>query len=120
AYATLQRWWGAPTQPTAVVALCDANASAMLRAAQLLGIAVPEQLSLIGFDNAAFCEHTMPRLTSIHQPMEDMGKLACRLLLERIAGDQRPVQHIQLGVDLIIRETVAPPCVPAAAEVVHC
>lgn len=104
----LERWMKLPEPPTAVLSVCDMHASFFLRAARMLGVAIPQQLSVIGFDNLSLCEHLEPRLTSLHQPMEDMGRYAARMLMESIAGEKRPVIHLRLGVNLVTRESTGP------------
>ncbi|HEX2950251.1 MAG TPA: LacI family DNA-binding transcriptional regulator [Armatimonadota bacterium] len=109
AHETLLRWRSLPTPPTGVVALADGYASFLLRAARHLGIDVPRQLSVVGFDNLTICDHTEPRLTSIEQPMEAMGQAACETLLQRIDGVTDMTRKLRMGVTLIERESVAPP-----------
>ncbi|HEX2949920.1 MAG TPA: LacI family DNA-binding transcriptional regulator [Armatimonadota bacterium] len=110
---TLQRWHRLVQPVTAAICLADLYASSLLRAAYELGIAVPEQFSVVGFDNVPICEHTLPRLTTIEQPLELMGQTACSLLLQRIAHGDRPFVKIRLGVKFIERESTGPVCMEA-------
>ncbi|HEX2948070.1 MAG TPA: LacI family DNA-binding transcriptional regulator [Armatimonadota bacterium] len=105
---TLKHWRKLENPPTAAICLADLYASVLLRAAYDLGITIPEQFSVVGFDNVPLCEHTLPRLTTIEQPLELMGQEACSLLLQRIAQEDRPYSKIRLGVNLIERESTAP------------
>jgi LacI family gluconate utilization system Gnt-I transcriptional repressor len=72
--------------------------------AQRLGIAIPDQIALIGFNDLPGSAHMVPRLTSIRTPREAVGHHAATLLLEVMAGRARPAQ-IDLGFELIIRES---------------
>lgn len=108
---TLLRWRALPNPPTAVMTLTDGYALFLLRAARSLGINVPQDLSIVGFDNTPMCEHTEPRLTSVDQPMEQMGQAACRTLMSRLEGTDMPIQKLRLGVKLIERDSTGPaPC----------
>jgi LacI family transcriptional regulator len=86
---TLRGWMALPERPTAVLSFCDNTVSFLLRAARALDIAVPAQLSIVGYDSLTLCDHVEPRLTSLREPLEEMGRHAVRLLLERITGVQR-------------------------------
>ncbi|HLV79287.1 MAG TPA: substrate-binding domain-containing protein, partial [Chthonomonadaceae bacterium] len=98
--------------PTALVAVNDATAFALLDAARSLGIRVPEDLSVIGFDDT---EAHLPQpgmLTSVHQPFYDMGQRAAELLLCRQAAPDTvargPYRHLLLPTTLVIRSTCKP------------
>ena len=69
---------------TAIVAYSDTQAGAILKAAASLGIRVPEDLSVVGFDSSTFCERTTPKLTSIFQPVEQMARDATNYLLTMV------------------------------------
>ncbi|HEX2951251.1 MAG TPA: LacI family DNA-binding transcriptional regulator [Armatimonadota bacterium] len=105
---TLQEWMRLATPPTAAMCINDLFALYLLHAAREMGIAVPEDFSVIGFDNLPSCEHTVPRLTSIDQPMEEMGRYACKLLLEQIDGCVRPVSKVRVGLRLVHRGSTGP------------
>jgi DNA-binding LacI/PurR family transcriptional regulator len=106
---TLIHWRQLAEPPTAALSLSDIFASFMLRAARDLGITVPDQFSIVGFDNLPLCVHTQPRLTSIEQRMAMMGRSACTLLINRIAAQDQPIAKLRLGVNLVERESTAPP-----------
>ncbi|MFC7330149.1 LacI family DNA-binding transcriptional regulator [Marinactinospora rubrisoli] len=92
--------------PTAVFAVNDMAALAVLDQAHAMGIAVPERLSVTGYDNTVLAETVRPRLTSVDQPRTVMGRLAVDMLLERFSGrtaDRREV----LAPDLVIRDSTA-------------
>ncbi|MEM7530927.1 MAG: LacI family DNA-binding transcriptional regulator [Chloroflexota bacterium] len=111
-----------PNRPTAIFAASDTQASGVLRAANELDIAVPEQLSVVGYDDHELAEYW--HLTTIRQPLHAMGVEAVNLVLDEInakqAGDgdscavspddSRP-KCIQMPIELIVRGTTGPvPC----------
>jgi LacI family transcriptional regulator len=75
-----------PQRPTAIFAANDDLAAEVLEAARSAAIAVPEQLSVIGFDDVLVASLTVPKLTTIRQPLYEMGQQAARLLIESIEG----------------------------------
>ena len=76
-----------PNRPTAIFATNDNIALAALRVARSLGIRVPDELSLIGFDDYPLAEHATPPLTTIHHPLAQISALAVQLLIQRIEGE---------------------------------
>lgn len=104
-----------PNAPTAVVAANDWNAFAILAACRTQGLAVPEDVSVVGFDDITFSSHSYPPLTTVRVNKEEMGRLAVRRLLSRIEEAQRgdnPAPAISLiaPISLVDRESCAPPC----------
>jgi DNA-binding LacI/PurR family transcriptional regulator len=94
-------------RPSAVLAMSDAMAIGVLRAARELGLRVPEDLSVVGFDDIDISQHTNPPLTTVHQPIRQKGERAARLLLAVVERrDPRP-EHIRLETRLIIRGSTA-------------
>lgn len=98
-----------PEPPTAIFAANDVSSIGVLQAARHADVRVPEDLSIVGFDDIPRAAHTYPALTTVHQPLIEMGKSAVSLLLQYIAQPQRPVQHITFDTRLIVRDTCAPP-----------
>jgi DNA-binding LacI/PurR family transcriptional regulator len=95
-------------RPTAVLAMSDAMAIGVLRAARELGLRVPEDISVVGFDDIDISQHTNPPLTTVHQPIRQKGESAVRLLLAVVERrDLRPEQ-IRLETRLIIRGSTGP------------
>ena len=99
--------------PSAIFAANDATALATIEVARRLGLSVPHDLSVIGFDNvpdAAMCE---PGLTTIEQPIRDMGRRAAQLLVDRLTNDQsaQPAQadHVRLDTRLVQRGSTTAP-----------
>jgi DNA-binding LacI/PurR family transcriptional regulator len=102
-----------PDRPTALLCFSDAIAHAALQAAQDLGVEVPGQLSIIGFDDNPLATQLRPALTTVHQDIEAKGRAAATALTEAIddahAGTVRPPRHLVLPADLVIRDSTAPP-----------
>jgi DNA-binding LacI/PurR family transcriptional regulator len=92
-------------RPSAIFAVNDAVALELLRAAQRVGLRVPEDLALIGFDDLNFAAHLSPPLTTVAQPRMDVGLRAGHLLINRIEGHSGPSHHIELPTSLIVRES---------------
>ncbi len=95
-----------PDPPTAVFSVNDIIAIGVLQEAQRRGIRVPEDLSLVGFDDIAAASYTQPPLTTIAQPMALLGRTVAEILLARIEqGKTLPAQEIRLPCRLIVRES---------------
>ncbi|MCC6803557.1 MAG: substrate-binding domain-containing protein, partial [Anaerolineae bacterium] len=93
-------------RPTAVVAMADTIAIGALDAARAAGVRVPDDLSIIGFDDLPASRLTNPPLTTIHQPIAEKGEYAARQLLEILRGNP-PADHYTFPTHLIERESVA-------------
>jgi len=98
-----------PALPTAVFAFNDNMALGFLRAARARGIAVPADISLVGFDNVEFAAHTAPPLTTVHQPLMDLGRAGADLLFRLLSGRAGDTPRIQLATRLVVRASTAPP-----------
>lgn len=98
----------APERPTAVLAFSDRIAAGVIAAALDAGLAVPEDLSVVGYDDAGFAVHLRPALTTVRQDVVAKGVEASRLLLAAIAGETE-VERVQLPTELVIRASTAPP-----------
>ncbi len=94
---------------TAIFALTDAIAVGVLRAASELGLRVPQDLSVVGFDDILLASHVIPRLTTVAQPVEKIAQKATELLLQQIQNPELPSEVITLDTHLVIRESTAPP-----------
>jgi LacI family transcriptional regulator len=94
--------------PTAIFAANDLSAFGAMDAARECGFRIPEDISIVGFDDIPQSVIVYPRLTTVRQPLEQMGQVAVRLLLERIEDRSRPPQRITLPTQLIIRDSCAP------------
>ncbi|RJX39472.1 LacI family transcriptional regulator [Paenibacillus pinisoli] len=94
--------------PTALVCANDRIAIGAVRALTELGLSVPEQISVTGFDNIEDAYRIDPPLTTAHVPKEALGKRAVERLLGRIASKNEPLEKILLTCDLLYRGTTCP------------
>lgn len=99
-----------PARPTAIIAADDIVAAAVIKAAQSVGLCVPQDVSVIGIDDQPFCTDLNPSLTTVQLPVIEAGKCAVEILLERIAGKRLTREHILLPCPLVVRDScgVAP------------
>jgi LacI family transcriptional regulator len=95
-------------RPTALVAFNDKTAAGAVRAALERGLAVPGDLSVVGFDDSELGRSITPALTTVRQPLEEMGRMAVSLLLRLIAGHAVDTLHVELATPLVVRESTAP------------
>jgi LacI family transcriptional regulator len=96
-------------RPTAVFAANDLSAIATMDVALTLGLAVPGDLSVIGFDNIPESALTTPTLTTIDQPIQLMGQRAVGMLVELMGGGSLGSTHLTLPTRLVVRGSTAPP-----------
>lgn len=87
----------------AVFAASDLIAAGALRALHTAGRRVPEDVALVGFDDAPVATH--PALTTVHQPIEEMGRRMAQLLIDRIGGAEVPDSHVLLDTHLVRRDS---------------
>jgi LacI family transcriptional regulator len=92
---------------TAISCGNDLIAIGVLRALRKAGRKVPEDVSVVGFDDIPWAEIVTPTLTTINQPVSEMAAAALTLLMDRLAEPDRPVRHFKVGVKLVERESVA-------------
>lgn len=95
-------------RPTAVVAACDAVALGVLEAARRLGLDVPGDLSVVGFDDSYGAAHASPPLTTVHQPLAAMGRIAVRAAVDAVRLGRSVPPPLQLQTTLVVRETTGP------------
>lgn len=95
--------------PTAIFGVCDYTAAGVLQETRRLGIRVPEDLSVVGFDGLPLTEQTVPRLTSVAQPLQDMGRAALRSVLLLARGESLDSSNVELATTLQLRESTMPP-----------
>ena len=94
-------------RPTAVFAANDLSAIEMIRVAGESGLHVPDDLSVIGFDDIPEAAAHAPQLSTVRQPLTEMGAVAVRLLLRMLDGEAH--EHVRLPSELVVRETTAAP-----------
>ncbi len=91
--------------PTAIAACNDLMAMGAISAAQKRGLIVGKDIAITGFDNIPLAEHSHPPLTTIHQPIYQIGDMVCEILIRRIKGESVETDHALLEPTLVIRET---------------
>lgn len=107
--ACFARAWEDGLRPTAVLAMSDVMAVGAISAAGRLGLHVPADLSVVGFDDIELASHVQPPLTTVHQPVRRKGEEACRLLLAAIERREAAhPDHRRLETRLIIRGSSGP------------
>ena len=98
-----------PDPPTAIFAANDLQALGIYEAARQLGVRIPQDLSVIGFDDLSFTQWSGPPMTTVRQPLVQMGAAAADLVLELASGRQPDSNRIELATTLVIRQSTAPP-----------
>jgi len=95
-------------RPTAVVAVNDMVAFGLMNYFSRKGIKIPQEISILGFDDNLFCELSYPSLTTVRVPSRQMGELAAKLLIDELRGDgESPHVNLTIEPSLIERHTVA-------------
>jgi LacI family transcriptional regulator len=97
-----------PDRPSAIFAGSDEVALGVLEAARARGIRVPEDLSIVGFDDTQAARLASPPLTTVKQPLREMGAVALRTALQLAAGEKVDSHHVELATTLIVRGSAAP------------
>lgn len=96
-----------PEPPTAVFAGSDETAAGVLEAARTRGLRVPEDLSVVGFDDTQVAQYSSPPLTTVRQPLQEMGGVALRTVLRLAAGEKLDSHHVELATELVVRNSTA-------------
>jgi LacI family transcriptional regulator len=94
--------------PTAVFAASDELAAGLIEAARRCGLRVPEDLSVVGFDDTPLAAVTSPPLTTVHGPVPEMASVALRTALQLAAGERIDSHHVELATQLVVRESTRP------------
>ncbi len=95
--------------PTAMICSCDTVARAAYRTLSELGLEIPRDISVIGFDDDPLAEWLNPPLSTIRQPFDEIGRIAMELLLERIANTKASFEPKLVPVEYVERDSIAPP-----------
>lgn len=98
-----------PDPPTAIFASNDVMAMGVMDAVRHRGLRVPEDVSVIGFDDIPQASSVRPALTTIRQPLEKMGRVAAQMLLELLSQPQKKIGRIELPTELIVRDSCQAP-----------
>jgi LacI family transcriptional regulator len=101
--------------PTAIFAFNDNLAIGAIQAAGARDLRVPEDLSVVGFDDSEHASLITPALTTVRQPLAEMGRTAVSLLRRLLDGQRFETLHLELGTRLIVRTSSAPPRVTTPA-----
>jgi LacI family transcriptional regulator len=98
-----------PDRPTAIFAFNDNIAIGAIQAARARGLRVPEDLSVVGFDDVEHATVVTPALTTVRQPLAEMGRTAVSLLNRLLERQRFETLHVELATRLVVRESTAPP-----------
>ncbi|MFI7454329.1 LacI family DNA-binding transcriptional regulator [Nonomuraea sp. NPDC049714] len=109
AAAALEEMLGASDPPTAILCLNDTAALGVIGGLRERGIAVPGDVSVVGYDDVAFAAQLSPPLTTVWQPKRELGRVAAELLLDEARPGHRH-QKLVYRPRLVVRESTAPPC----------
>ena len=94
---------------TALFAYNDISAIGAMRAFQEAGLRVPDDISVVGFDDISLASFSIPPLTTVRQPLLKMGRIAAQTLLDRIEERAEYIHEIAIEPELIVRKSTAPP-----------
>ena len=95
--------------PTAIFAFSDMIAIGAMRAARARGIAIPEELSIVGFDDSAYSRVVHPALTTVRQPLAETGAMAVDLLVRLMRKEPVDTLHLEKFTRLVVRDTTSTP-----------
>jgi LacI family transcriptional regulator len=98
-----------PNPPTAIFAFNDQLAIGAMRTARTRGLTLPDDLSIVGVDDTAEAAIVTPALTTVRQPLAEMGRMAVSLLMRLLARENFEALHVELATKLVVRESTAPP-----------
>ena len=107
-FSVVQKLLAAKQPFTAIVAFNDTSAIGAIRTLKDFNLRVPEDVSVIGFDDIKAAAYTLPRLTTINQPLEEIGRIATQSLLNRIHNTVSPRDEIVVEPKLVVRESTGP------------
>ncbi|MET7333202.1 substrate-binding domain-containing protein [Nonomuraea sp. NPDC005650] len=97
-----------PRAPTAIFAGCDEVALGVMEAARARGLRIPEDISVVGYDDTQVARMAAPPLTTVRQPLREMGGVALRTALRLTAGERIDSHHVELATELVVRGSTAP------------
>jgi LacI family repressor for deo operon, udp, cdd, tsx, nupC, and nupG len=104
-----ERLLGRKEPPTAIFCFNDEMAMGVVQTARLRGLRIPHDLSVVGFDDIRFARYVDPPLTTVAQPMRQIGEGTVRLLVEILRGKGTPAESVTLPHMLVVRSSTAPP-----------
>ena len=100
-----------PDPPTAIIAGNDLQALGVYQAAREARLHIPEDLSVVGFDDLPVAQWVGPPLTTVRQPLIEMAVAAAELVLTLARGEQPVLTRVELATELVVRESTAPPSI---------
>jgi LacI family transcriptional regulator len=98
-----------PTPPTAIFVCADQMALGAYEALYEKGMRVPDDVSIVGFDDLDEARWAIPPLTTVRQPLTEMAGMATRMLLTLVSGEELETTRVELATPLIVRASTAPP-----------
>jgi len=106
--AAMRRLLRSPQPPTAVFVCNDMMAIGALHAAHAEGVRVPEDLSIVGFDDTFQATIVTPHLTTVRQPLAELGRMGVSLLTRLLVGQRLDARRIELSTTLVVRDSTGP------------
>ncbi|HET9139137.1 LacI family DNA-binding transcriptional regulator [Actinophytocola sp.] len=98
-----------PEPPTAIVTTNDLQAHGVYEAARQLGMRIPDDLSVVGFDDLPFSRWAGPPMTTVRQPLQLMGAMAARMVVALANAEPLEQTRVELSTELVVRQSTAPP-----------
>ncbi|GAT70734.1 lacI family transcriptional regulator [Planomonospora sphaerica] len=98
-----------PDPPTAIFTANDLQAFGVYEAARQAGLRIPEDLSVVGFDDLSFTRWAGPPMTTVRQPLVRMGAAAARMIVALAGGEELEQHRVELATELVVRQSTAPP-----------
>lgn len=108
-FAGADKFLALDNPPTAIFASSDQMAYGVYESARQHGMRIPDDLSVVGFDDLPEVRWASPPLTTVRQPLNEMGMLAARTVLRMVRGEEIETPRIELATQLVVRESTAPP-----------
>lgn len=98
-----------PDPPTAIFTANDLQAFGVYEAARQAGVRIPDDLSVVGFDDLPFTQWAGPPMTTVRQPLVQMGATAVKMIVAMARGEQLEQHRVELATSLVVRQSTAPP-----------
>ena len=106
----------AENRPTALLCYTDDVAAIAVHHLLELGFSVPEDVSVVGIEDAYAASIVSPPLSSVHVPFEEIGERAAALLLQRMDDTSRPIEHIAVDEEVVVRKSACPPSIASPSS----
>ena len=108
-FSEFESWWSERRSHTAIVCWSERAGGQLLKQCERLGIDVPGELSIVGFDSTAYSETTKPRMTAVRQPIFQMANHAARILLDLLDGRRPAEDSYTFPCTFDVRDSTARP-----------